>query len=443
MTDARLIIKDGRQCPIPLKIAYVFFIVCAAMGEWSPINQKLYGLPKVLTVGVIFIAAAYAIINPDIARLKNVWQPTLLYMSLIAALLLWSLAIWIMSFIDVSSMTRGVSKMIYQSISVMAAVSAVYLFGIEAIDLFTIGLCITNGLIMLLEIPNFGLWSSIQSLVTCLVTFGNAEGYARSLEIHDLTFVFGQLIIYYVAFAPRDTSRQRNQRRGFIAVCCFFFLVGMKRIAIPAVIVFTVFALLLKKKKRVLPVILIVGVAWFLFFFVFIYCVRNGYVSKLCNRIGIDMMGREYLWQLANKYYDLSFTYMGRGFEYVDTIVVQWYRDGIINHAYPFHNDILKVFVEVGFPGFCIWSVLQYIVFPVFWYKYAGNRAALLYAAVLGYMTVTYLTDNTAFYFWSTMGLKLIVFAYAIDERKKNTRDKWSPGTKAEIKSLVQEAMWE
>ena len=53
MTDARLIIKDGRQCPIPLKIAYVFFIVCAAMGEWSPINQKLYGLPKVLTVGYI------------------------------------------------------------------------------------------------------------------------------------------------------------------------------------------------------------------------------------------------------------------------------------------------------------------------------------------------------------------------------------------------------
>ena len=443
MTDARLIRKDGRQCPIPLKIAYVFFIVCAAMGEWSPINQKLYGLPKVLTVGVIFIAAAYAIINPDIARLKNVWQPTLLYMSLIAALLLWSLAIWIMSFIDVSSMTRGVSKMIYQSISVMAAVSAVYLFGIEAIDLFTIGLCITNGLIMLLEIPNFGLWSSIQSLVTCLVTFGNAEGYARSLEIHDLTFVFGQLVLYYVVFAPKDTRRERKKRWRMILLCTFFFLVGMKRIAIPAVVLFVVYSFFLKNKKFLKPFLILQGLLWVAFFFLYIYGVRTGEVSKIMNMVGIDMMGRDYLWQLVGEHYDFSIGYMGHGFEYVDSIVANWYSSGLINHPYPFHNDILKVFVEMGFLGFVLWSGIQYVIGPTFWTKYADNNTALLYMADLGYMTITYLTDNTAFYFWSTMALRIIVLSYAEKRHQPPKKEIWKPKSRAEMQEQIRSMMQE
>ena len=32
------------------------------------------------------------------------------------------------------------------------------------------------------------------------------------------------------------------------------------------------------------------------------------------------MMGRDYLWSMANPYYEFSVTYLGHGFEYVDTI---------------------------------------------------------------------------------------------------------------------------
>lgn len=64
-----------------------------------------------------------------------------------------------------------------------------------------------------------------------------------------------------------------------------------------------------------------------------------------------------------------------------------------------------------------------------------GRGRALLYFAELSYMTVTYLTDNTAFYFWSTLGLKLIVLCYAYSEREKRkpTAGKWRPPTKDEV----------
>ena len=97
----------------------------------------------------------------------------------------------------------------FQSISILTAVSGVFLLGSKTIDLFAIAACLANAAIMVLEIPTYGLSASIQSLVQCLVTFGDAEGYAIRLEIHDLTFVFGQLVLYY-ACLPRMTQNRKN-----------------------------------------------------------------------------------------------------------------------------------------------------------------------------------------------------------------------------------------
>ena len=436
-----LAICANDQRPLFIRMAVVLLIAAAAMGEWKPITAALYGLPKVITVGVIMIAVAYAFIRPQPSRAKGMVPPTLAYFALIAALLLWSIAIWIMNFIDAASMTRGFSKILYQTIAVMTAISTIYLFGEQGIHLFALGLCIANGTIMLLEIPNYGVVPSIQSLITCLLTFGDAEGYARSLEIHDLTFVFGQLIIYYAAFAPRGTKEEKSLANRFLIACSFFFMVGMKRVAIPSVILFILLGFWLRRSKHKLRFCLILGVSFVTLFFLFIYAVSHGFVTQLMNTLGVDMMGRDYMWSLANPYYQLSFSYMGRGFEYVDTIVSQWAATGLIKRALAFHNDILKVFVEIGFPGFCLWAGIQYIVYPIFWAKYAGEETAVMYMMVLGYMTITYLTDNTAFYFWSTVGLKLIVLGYAFARRKEKSHRGWKPLDKEEVAARIREEM--
>lgn len=436
--------KDRMIETLP-KVSVVFLMVCASMGEWKVINAILWGLPKAVCLGVICIAVAYGFIRPDLKRVKQLAAPLLVYMGLIAFLMLWSVAIWIMNFSEVASISRGASKMMYQTICVLTAVSAVYLFGVEAIDLFALSVCITNGLIMILEIPNYGLSESINSLINCVVKFGDAVGYSRALEIHDLTFVFGQLMIYYGVFSPRETAEGKKKSRRLLIACSFFFIVGMKRIAIPAVILFIAVAAVLKNRKNLTFFYVVSGVCTVIFFLLFIYGVRNGVVSKICNAAGIDMMGREYLWQLAGPYYRFSPTYMGRGFEFVDKIVVEWYSVGLINHAYPFHNDILKVFVELGFPGFLLWSVIQYILYPVFFSKYGDTKSAVLYCSVLGYMTVTYLTDNTAFYFWSTLSLKLIVLGYTVYRReiKRKQEELWRPPSKDDIKELMTSALAE
>lgn len=394
-TPASLFYKDSPLWQKLLTIGCVIFLAGAGLGEWKPINSAVGGLPKAISLGVIGLAMLYTLFYPDEKRLRELWKPTLLYMSLMAALFFWSMVIWIESFAAVSSMIRSCFKIVFQSIAILTAVALVYLFREKAIELFTISICIANTAIMLLSIPGYGFAASIQSLVTCLITFGDADGYALQLEIHDLTFVFGQMILYYAVFAPRTTRQEKRKRWLYLLLCCI------------------------------------------LFFLAFLYCVRYGVISRLLNSFGIDMMGRDYLWSMANPYYEFSITYIGRGFEYVDTIIAQWYNDGLINQPYPFHNDILKVFVEVGFPGFLLWSSIQYVLTPLFWQRYADQETTLLYLSELGYMTVTYLTDNTAFYFWSTMALRLVTLAYAMERKKPPEPKVWMPDSRQEMRDRI------
>ena len=442
-TPASLFYKDSPLWQKLLTIGCVVFLSVAGLGEWKVLNGMLGGLPKAITLGVIGLAMLYTLFYPDEKRFREIWKPTLLYMSLMAALFFWSIVIWVESFAAVSSMIRSCSKLLFQSIAILTAVALVYLFREKAIELFTISICITNGVIMLLYIPEFGVGASIQSLVTCLVTFGDAVGYARELEIHDLTFVFGQMILYYAVFAPHTTQQEKRKRWLYLLLCCWFFLVGMKRSAIPAVLLFILIGLLLRKRKVPSWLYPTVGVCCILFFLAFLYGVRNGIISRLLNSVGVDMMGRDYLWSMANPYYEFSITYLGHGFEYVDTIIGQWYNAGLINHAYPFHNDILKVFVELGFPGLLLWSSIQYVLTPLFWQHYADQETALLYMCELGYMTVTYLTDNTAFYFWSTMALRLVAFSYAMERKKPPKPKVWVPDSRQEMRDRIRILMQE
>ena len=442
-TPASLFYKDSPLWQKLLRIGCMVFLIGAGLGEWKVLNNMLGGLPKAVSLGVLGLAMLYTLFYPDEKRLREIWKPTLLYMSLMAALFFWSMVIWIESFSALSSMIRSCSKILFQSIAILTAVALVYLFREKAIELFTISICIINGAIMLLCIPGYGVVASIQSLITCLVTFGEAVGYARQLEIHDLTFVFGQMILYYAVFAPHTTREEKRKRWLYLLACCWFFLVGMKRIAIPAVVLFVMVGLLLRKRKMPGWFYPAVGVCYTVFFLVFIYCVRNGIVTALLQRFDIDMMGRDSLWSMANPCYEFSITYIGHGFEYVDAIVNQWYHEGLLNHPYPFHNDILKVFVEMGFPGFLLWSGIQYVLTPLFWQHYADQQTALLYVCELGYMTVTYLTDNTSFYFWSTMALRLLPLAYAMNRKKPPKPTVWMPNSRQEMRDRIRVLMQE
>ena len=102
-TPASLFYKDSPLWQKLLTISCVVFLAGAGLGEWKPINTTLGGLPKAISLGVIGLAVLYTLFYPDETRLREIWKPTLLYMSLMAALFFWSMVIWIESFAAVPS----------------------------------------------------------------------------------------------------------------------------------------------------------------------------------------------------------------------------------------------------------------------------------------------------------------------------------------------------
>ena len=65
----------------------------------------------------------------------------------------------------------------------------------------------------------------------------------------------------------------------------------------------------------------------------YLYLVHTGAISRLLNAVGINMMGRDYIWSLAKPYYQFSPTFIGLGFEAVDVMVTRFYEIGLIDVA--------------------------------------------------------------------------------------------------------------
>ena len=435
--DSENIQRTKKKCPLFVAFIAVACTVLAGLGDWKVLNNAYGGLPKAVALGTIVCAFLSFLVAADFDRLKKAMRYFPVFLLLIAVYVFISMYIWVTDFSQASSISRAGQKCLFQVITIIYAVFMCYLFEEKAVHYLFFSMCSTNLIIMLLEMPNYGFAESISSVVRCIVTFGEAEGFVRALEIHDITFLFGQFFIYYMMFAPKSTKGEKRLRRLGVILSIFFMLVGLKRSTLPAVILVCIYVKLLRLARKPQKLILTTGIGLFLFFYLYLYLTRSGILVSFLESLGIDMMGRDMLWSLPNDYYRLSPFWKGLGFEGVTDLVNMWYREGLINRAYPLHNDILRIFIELGALGFTLWAAINYIVYPSYWMKKHSVETGLLYMALLAYMTVTYMTDNTAFYFWCCIGLRLIPMSDSYRVLKNDTPGPWRAPTPEETVSEV------
>ena len=426
-----------KECPLFVAFLAVACTVLAGLGDWKTLNDAYGALPKAIALGTIACAFLCFLVTADFAKFRKALGYFPIFLLMIAVYIMISLYIWITDLSKAASISRAGQKILFQTITIIYCVFMCYLFEDRAINYLFFSMCATNTAIILLEIPKYGLMESVSSVVTCLVTFGEAEGFVRALEIHDITFLFGQFFIYYLMFAPKGSKPEKRMRRRGVILSVFFMLLGLKRSVLPAVLLVCLLVKLIRRARKPGKYILATGISLFLFFYLYLYLTRSGILVSFLESLGVDMMGRDVLWKLPNDYYELSPFWKGLGFEGVTDLVNTWYNQGLINHAYPLHNDILKIFIELGALGFTLWAGINYILYPSYWMKRHDMETGILYMAILVYMSVTYLTDNTAFYFWSCIGLRLIPMSYSYRIRETRKQSKWKAPTPEEAANEI------
>ena len=425
-----------------LGLLCVICIALAGVGDSPALSSLPDGITKVMAIPVIGLAFLHFFVVADFDKFKESLRYIPVLGSLVMVIFLSTLIVFCTDFSDMEVITRGLSKLIFQVVTVFFGVSMVYLFGIKAVDYLFYGMVGANLGVMVFALQGYSIGEAVSSVITCIVTFGEAEGYVRNCEIHDITFLFGQLFLFYAIFAPRKNGTQKWKNFWFCVICVFFILLGLKRISIPAIALVLVIAFILKNMKHPYRLAAIIGAGIFIFAWVYVLLVRGGVITELMEVLGVDMMGRDHIWSYVHDYYEISPFFLGNGFESVRSIMHEVESLGIIKTAYLLHNDYLKVFVELGFWGFTFWTGIQYIFYPYYWFKKNSKLSGIVYLSLIIYMSITYLTDNTAFYFWVSIGLRLIPMAVAVGmkEEKQEANMKSAKTIKEEVSQMLGEA---
>ncbi len=366
-------------------------------------------------LGIVFLALLNFIVTVRLGRVMVLTRHAIIQALPFLIPLVFSAIIWVSSGVGSVAVINGVSMIVPQLLSVLVAAATLYLFGEKGIWYCLGAMCAANFLSVLVVIQEGGLSQFLQELCALVITFSRETGPLMvRLESHDITFAFGPFLLYLLLNWKRSPRPLL-----WLGLITFFFLVGLKRIGIPAIALsFTVaFLLRLLPEKAARQTALCAAVAMMIVSFLYIAGIRYGLFAYLEEQLQINTMGRVKMFANLEPYYDISFTYMGRGtgFErFVDWASGTVYQTPS-QDLMPIHNDFLRMYMNIGFVGYWVWLWGWLIARLRYWFRQGGADAGCLFLGICVYSFVLYATDNAIYYPYTMIACALVPMACGLD----------------------------
>ena len=391
-----------------MKTIYIITSILSCFSIYNTFPSSL----KIMSAAFVGIAMIDFMLKFKTEDLKTLGAFLIEYNKYIIIMLLVSLVVYINDLSAMSLIVRGFAKIFYQILTILVAVFAVYEFKEKAIDYTFEAFSIFNALCMVLAIKDTGNMSQVISDVQYFLTSGgDAIGYMKLLELHEVTFCFGLFMIYYIV-----DDYKANWKK--IAISMFFFLVGMKRAGLLGLGGAVFYWLLMRHNKHVKTLTKIMMWSFVVLSFAYVIFVRSGAFVALMNELDIDLMGRQNLYQYIERYYVISPFFFGHGFESIKELLAAAgdlkVNETLISKLTALHNDYLAMYIQMGFFGFFAWTWYRFVNITNFCSKY-GNDALISCAMCSIYAGITYLTDNTSMYFYMVMMGWMIPLAFAVN----------------------------
>ena len=202
-------------------------------------------------------------------------------------------------------------------------------------------------------------------------------------------------------------------------VTLILFLLGLKRIAVPAVALGFVVAIFVRMlpKKAARQAAMCLAAGMIIVSFMYIVGIRSGLFLYMEEKLGINTMGRMAMFANLEPYYDISITYMGKGtgFErFVDWASGVEYQVPL-RTLMPIHNDFLRMYMNIGFAGYWIWIISFLMVRLHYWFRRAGKEAGCLFLGISIYCFVLYATDHTIYYPYTMIACAILPMSCCLD----------------------------
>ena len=402
-----------RGAPTIFALAYAGLIALSTLRGYFHLVELPWFVTQFAYAAIIALAAIWVFYSGRTERIHLSFNLILVQMLPNLAALVWSMGLWIVRREPLSLILRGSSMILYQLLLLTMLIGAGVLFGEHAIEWTSFGFIGANSLILLDVMRRNGVGATISGMVSFLASVGSSDNaISLQLEVQDVTFGIAILLLYYLI-----DGRGKPRRWLHIAALAFYFLLGFKRILFPAMFLGGGYYLLMMRlsAKRQKQVTVFIGLLLIAVSLGYVILIRTGLWFEICERFGIDLMGRKRLYGYMEQYYEVSPTYLGMGNGMASTVLEALEKTG--NRR--LHSDVLRLYVELGMPVFLLWCYLTFIFIYTYLAKHYSPRSAGINMAVTLLMFVTFLTDNTLEKYCPQIAWHLLPLALAMEEEAR------------------------
>ena len=382
-------------------------------------------------IGIAAMAVGSFLIRPRLKRVVLLSRYSVVLSAPYMVPLFFSFVIWILRFESFRFMLKGSFYVLYEFLGICVAAATIYLFGKKGIWYCLAAMLTAYSIHIVQVILTGGAAAFFDQFFNLVVSFGNRTGdLMREVESHDFVFALWVFVLYLLL------TWRKAERKGrhflLVAVTLFFACVGLKRIAVLGVAA----ALLLVTLLSFLPEaaakrgVRLVGYCIIAAAFLYIIAVHMGLFTYLEEVVGIDTMGRDQIYEYLNTQYDISPFYLGKGVAFDSK---PWDTSAMRNltiHQNAFHNDFVRMYIELGFWGFLLWLWLYLVFQPGYFMKHQGIRGGLYYMGYCIFNSILYTTDNTVYYFYGNLVIFMLAMSYQTEELEEKElavyEEEWS-----------------
>lgn len=374
----------------------------------------------VLGVGILVLAFAAFLISPNI---KN-GILTAKYFAIMSIPYFWSiiysLVFWVVTMSPFRVITRGFFAVGYQFLAILVAAVTLYLFGNKGIYYQLFALVLANLIVLIQSIMQYGVSEVWSEFATLIVTFTKETGpIMKRFESSEHSFALAFFLLFFLL----DLKKNRRNWPWFIVSLILFFM-GLKRSVFFSIIISFLLGLILNKyfKKSTKKILIILATIASILAVVYIVAVDRGLYDWM-EEIGISTASRNWIAQAIQDVYEVTIGYFGRGIGYVSGSVSLGQLDISLPDGYfigDIHNDLLRQYIELGFIGYIIW-VLLFLQYRIKYFLHSRNtdvnrRHGILTTAVLITLFITFATDNTNYYYYTTLFYSIAIMGYRYEE---------------------------
>lgn len=312
-------------------------------------------------------------------------------------LFMYSILITLVNNDEYPILSSTISMFIDRVLMVLFIWACVKNFGYKAIDYFFWGCTISYCYTLIIYFIQYGIVTGIQQ-----ATVGS---YGLSIEVHNMTYIFGYMFLYFLLMAPKKQKRSNLIKAIF---CIIFVYFGQKRMIFLSVGIALIFwVLLFKWKEQARKQIIRFGCGLSIIIsLLYVWCISSGVFERLILLFGIETSSRLRFYTYFAGDYSFSPFFWGKGITYTDEIMasVKGIRDLNLPAATTIHNDILRLFIGVGMLPLLMYLInVIYLRVKQIQRYFKGNTAFKYFVLSMAYF-VNWFASNAGMEMWCFSG---------------------------------------